>query len=75
MCYNHSVMAMTREEILADALELSADELTLPVSPLLASLPTAAATPRSLLDLAGRGEGIWADDSTIWLERHREEWR
>jgi hypothetical protein len=44
---------------------------------LLASLPAKAAdaSPKRLLDLAGRGVGVWGDDSTATLERQRDEWR
>jgi hypothetical protein len=67
-------MAMKREQVLAEALALPTDERAKLVSKLLASLPASADKPRSLLDLAGRGAGVWGDDSTATLERQRDEW-
>jgi hypothetical protein len=55
-----SNMAIKVDHLLKDA-------LALPGKP--------AAAPRRLLDLAGRGVGIWGPDSAAALERQRDEWR
>ncbi|WP_394826898.1 hypothetical protein [Pendulispora albinea] len=70
-------MAMTIDHILAEALALPEGDRAKLVSKLLASLPASpsAAPPRRLSDLAGRGAGIWGDDSTATLDQQRDEWR
>jgi hypothetical protein len=70
-------MASKADHVLEEALALPADERAKVAAKLLASLPTrpAGAPPRRLLDLAGRGIGVWGDDSAITLERQRDEWR
>jgi hypothetical protein len=70
-------MAPKAEHVLVAALALSAADRATVAAKLLASLPAKAAdaAPRRLLDLAGRGAGVWGDDSTATLERHRDEWR
>jgi hypothetical protein len=61
---------------LAEALALPAEERAKLVAKLSASLAPGDGTPRPmLLDLAGRGTGLWGDDSTASLERMRDEWR
>lgn len=68
-------MAMKSDQVLAEALALPTEERAKLVSKLLASLPaTGAEKPRHLLDLAGRGAGVWGDDSTATLKRQRDEW-
>ncbi len=67
-------MAMKTEQVLAEALALPTDERAKLVSKLLTSFPASADEPRSLLDLAGRGAGVWGDDSAATLERQRDEW-
>jgi hypothetical protein len=68
-------MATKVDHLLADALALPADERARLAAKLLASLPgKEAVTSRRLLDLAGRGAGVWGSDSTEALERQRDEW-
>jgi hypothetical protein len=68
-------MATKVDHLLADALALPADERAKLAAKLLASLPgKPVAAPRRLLELAGRGVGVWGDDSTETLERQRDEW-
>lgn len=70
-------MATKADHVLEEALALSADDRAKVAAKLLASLSSKApggALPR-LLDLAGRGSGVWGDDSTATLERQRDEWR
>ena len=70
-------MATKIDRLLEEALALSADDRAKVAAKLLASLPSKAAggAPRRLVDLAGRGAGVWGDDSTATLERQRDEWR
>jgi hypothetical protein len=69
-------MATKVDHLLNDALALPPDDRARLAAKLLASLPgKPAAAPRRLLDLAGRGVGIWGPDSTATLERQRDEWR
>jgi hypothetical protein len=70
-------MATKVDLVIEEALALSADERAKVAAKLLASLPSRAApaAPRRLLDLAGRGVGVWGEDSTATLERMRDEWR
>jgi hypothetical protein len=70
-------MATKVDHLIEEALALSADERAKVAAKLLASLPskTAPTGPRRLLDLAGRGVGIWGNDSTATLEHLRDEWR
>ena len=71
-----SGMATKVDHVLEEALALSADDRAKVAAKLLASLPSKAgggAAPR-LLDLAGRGVGVWGEDSTATLERQRNEW-
>ncbi|MGH7439852.1 MAG: hypothetical protein ACRENE_29540, partial [Polyangiaceae bacterium] len=59
-------MATKVDHLIEEALALSADERARVAAKLLASLPAkpATAAPRRLLDLAGRGVGVWGEDST-----------
>jgi hypothetical protein len=72
-------MATKVDHLLEEALALSADDRAKVAAKLLASLPSEAAgaggAAQRLLDLAGRGAGVWGDDSTATLERQRDEWR
>jgi hypothetical protein len=70
-------MATKVDHLIEEALALSADDRARVAAKLLASLPSKAATvsPRRLLDLAGRGVGVWGEDSTATLGRQRDEWR
>ena len=70
-------MATKVDRVLHEALALSADDRAKVAAKLLASLPAkplGSPSPR-LLDLAGRGVGVWGDDSTATLDRQRDEWR
>jgi len=69
-------MAMKVDRVLTEALALPESDRAKLVAKLLASLPSkpTASTGR-LLDLAGRGAGIWGDDSAATLDRQRNEWR
>jgi hypothetical protein len=69
-------MATKVDYVLEEALALPADDRAKLAAKLLASLPgKPAIAPRRLLDLAGRGVGIWGNDSMATLERQRDEWR
>ncbi|MGD0679325.1 MAG: hypothetical protein ABSC94_28355 [Polyangiaceae bacterium] len=70
-------MATKVDHVIEEALTLSADDRAKVAARLLASLPSKAPllAPRRLLDLAGRGVGVWGDDSTATLEMQRDEWR
>ena len=70
-------MATQAEHVLAEALALPEGERAKLVSKLLASLPPKAplpTPPHRLSDLAGRGVGLWGDDSTAALDQQRDEW-
>jgi hypothetical protein len=70
-------MAANVDHVLEEALALSPDDRAKIAVKLLASLPDkrTGLPPRPLLDLAGRGAGIWGEDSKATLERLRNEWR
>jgi len=70
-------MATKVDHVLEEALALSADDRAKVAAKPLASLSSkpAGGPPLRLLDLAGRGAGVWGDDSTATLERQRDEWR
>ena len=65
------------DHVLEEALALPADDRAEVAAKLLASLPSKAppGEPLRLLDLAGRGAGVWGSDSTATLEQQRNEWR
>jgi len=62
------------DHVLAEALELPEDDRAKLAAKLLASLGGAKPGKRRLLDLAGRGVGIWGEDSKATLDRQRDEW-
>ena len=69
-------MATNVDHVFEEALALPDDDRAKLAAKLLASLtrkPVAAR--RRLVDLAGRGVGVWGPDSTATLERQRDEWR
>jgi hypothetical protein len=70
-------MATKVDHVLEEALALSADDRAKVAAKLLASLSSKATggAAQRLLDLAGRGAGVWGNDSTATLERQRDEWR
>jgi hypothetical protein len=71
-------MAIRVDHLIEEALALSDDDRAKVVAKLSASLPSEtapSAPPWRLLDLAGRGVGVWGNDSTATLERQRDEWR
>jgi hypothetical protein len=69
-------MATKVDHVLEEALALPADDRAKLAAKLLASLPRKPSVgPHRLLDLAGRGVGVWGSDSTATLERQRDEWR
>jgi hypothetical protein len=69
-------MATTVDHVLEEALALPADDRARLAAKLLASLPRKPpVVQRRLVDLAGRGAGVWGSDSTATLERQRDEWR
>jgi hypothetical protein len=68
-------MANKVDHMFEEALALSAEERATLAAKLLASLPSHAVRPtRRWLDLAGRGVGVWGDNSTATLEKQRDEW-
>lgn len=71
-----SNMATKVDHVLQEALALPADDRAKVAAKLLASLPNKPSpTPRRLIDLAGRGAGVWGADSTAALQHQRDEWR
>jgi len=66
---------MNVDRVRTEALALPEDDRAKLVAKLLASLP-ASKPPQAahrLLDLAGRGAGMWGDDSTATLNRQRDQ--
>ncbi|MBN9167375.1 MAG: hypothetical protein J0I07_40985 [Myxococcales bacterium] len=68
-------MAAKSDKLIEEALALPTEERTKLVARLAASLVPFERPHVSLLSLAGRGTGIWDDDSTGHLDRLRDEWR
>jgi hypothetical protein len=67
---------MQVDHVFEEALALSDDDRARLAAKLLESLPRKPAViQRPLVDLAGRGAGVWGPDSTATLERQRDEWR
>jgi len=72
-----SFIAMKVDRVLTEALALPEGDRAKLVAKLLASLSPSkpSASAGRLLELAGRGAGIWGDDSAATLDRQRNEWR
>ena len=69
-------MATNVDHVFEEALALPDDDRAKLAAKLLASLTRKpVAVRRRLVDLAGRGVGVWGPDSTAALERQRDEWR
>jgi hypothetical protein len=69
-------MATKVDHLLAEALVLPDAERAKLAAKLLASLPVRSPSPpRKLLELAGRGVGVWGTDSANTLDAQRDEWR
>jgi hypothetical protein len=69
-------MAMKVDHVFEEALALPEDDRAKLAAKLLESLPRKpAVVQRRLVDLAGRGVGVWGPDSSATLERQRDEWR
>jgi hypothetical protein len=69
-------MAMKVDHVLEEALALPDDDRARLAAKLLESLPRKPpVVQHRLVDLAGRGVGVWGPDSTATLERQRDEWR